>query len=207
LTRPVSQTKAWDRDYRSRGRLWGGGVKDLPALPAGCSILEMGCGNGKTLEALAGRSQRVIALDISPEALRLCRPSDPKVDLILGDVRRLPFKKESFDALFAFHVTGHLLLDGRKAAAKEAARVLKRGGRLFFREFGVEDMRAGKGEAVEHETFRRGEGVVTHYFTEPEAQVLFSDLERVSTRIHSWKLRVKGKDLMRSEVEAVFLKT
>jgi SAM-dependent methyltransferase len=203
----VSQTETWERDYRSRGRLWGGGVKDLPALPAGCRILELGCGNGKTLAALAGRSQRVIALDISPEALRLCHLSVPKVDLFLGDIRRLPFKKKSFDALFAFHVTGHLLLDGRKDAAKEAARVLKSGGKMFFREFCVEDMRAGKGEAVEHGTFGRGEGVITHYFTLPEVEDLFSDLERFFTRIHSWKLRVKGRDLVRSEVEAVFLKT
>ncbi len=167
----------------------------------------MGCGNGKTLAALAGRTQRVIALDISPEALRLCRLSGSKVDLILGDVRRLPFKKESFDALFAFHVTGHLLLEGRKAAAGEAARVLKSEGRLFFREFGAEDIRAGKGAEVERGTFRRGQGIITHYFTEPEVEVLFSDLERIFMRTRRWKLRVKGCDLMRSEVEAVFLKT
>ncbi len=203
----MSNANAWNEDYCNRGRLWGGGVKDLPALPADASVLEMGCGNGKTLAALAGRTQRVIALDISPEALRLCRLSCSKVDLILGDVRCLPFERESFDALFAFHVTGHLLLEGRRVAACEAARVLKRGGRMFFREFGAKDVRAGKGEELEPWTFRRGKGIITHYFTEPEVDVLFSDLERVFMRTHRWKLRVKGGDLMRSEVEAVFLKT
>lgn len=203
----MSQATAWDRDYRSRGRLWGGGVKDLPTLPAGSAVLEMGCGDGKTLAALAGRAQRVIGMDISPEALRLCHPSGPKVDLILADACRLPFKRESFDAVFAFHVIGHTLLAGRRAAACEAARVLKNGGRLFFRDFGIEDMRAGKGEEVERGTFRRGEGIITHYFTEPEAEILFSDLERVSTSTHRWKLRVSGRDLMRSEVDAAFFKT
>jgi len=203
----MSHAKAWDKDYRSRGRLWGGGVKDLPELPAGCSVLEMGCGDGKTLAGLAGPARRVIGLDISVQALRLCRPCGPRVDLILGDACRLPFQSESFDAVFAFHVTGHLLLTGRHALAREAARVLKSEGRLFFREFGAEDMRAGKGQEVERGTFRRKEGIITHYFTEPEAAVLFGDLEPVYVCTRRWRLRVKGQDLMRSEVEAVFLKT
>ncbi|MCX6668330.1 MAG: class I SAM-dependent methyltransferase [Methanothrix sp.] len=203
----MSHAKAWDKDYRSRGRLWGGGVKDLPELPAGCSVLEMGCGSGKTLAGLAGRARRVIGLDISVQALRLCRPCGPKIDLILGDACRLPFPSESFDAVFAFHVTGHLLLAGRHALAREAARVLKLGGRLLFREFGAEDMRAKKGQEVERGTFRRKEGIITHYFTEAEAMVLFGDLEPICVCTHRWRLRVKGRDLMRSEVKAVFLKT
>jgi ubiquinone/menaquinone biosynthesis C-methylase UbiE len=203
----MSHAKAWDKDYRSRGRLWGGGVKDLPELPASCSVLEMGCGNGKTLAGLAGRARRVIGLDFSAQALRLCRPCGPKVDLILADAQCLPFPSESFDAVFAFHVTGHLLLAGRHALAREGARVLKSGGRLFFREFGAEDMRAKKGQEVEQGTFRRKEGIITHYFTEPEAAVLFGDLEPICVCTHRWRVRVKGRDLMRSEVKAVFLKT
>ncbi|VVB70662.1 Ubiquinone/menaquinone biosynthesis C-methyltransferase UbiE [uncultured archaeon] len=151
----MSHASAWDRVYRSRGRLWGGGVKDLPNLPAVSIVLEMGCGSGKTLAALAARAQKVIALDVSVQALRLCRPCGPKVDLILGDACCLPFPSESFDAVFAFHVTGHLLMEGRGALAREAARVLKSEGRLHFREFGEEDMRAKKGEEVERGTFRR----------------------------------------------------
>ncbi len=203
----MSFAKVWDKNYRSRGRLWGGGVKDLPELPAGFAILEMGCGSGKTLAALSARTGKIIALDISPEALQLCRPCGPKVDLILGDGRCLPFQKESFDAVFAFHVTGHLLLEDRGALAREAARVLKSQGRLFFREFGVDDMRAGKGEEVERRTLKRRDGIITHYFTEAETKALFGDLEPISVGTHRWKLRVSGQDLMRSEVEAVFLKT
>ncbi len=203
----MSHASAWDRVYRSRGRLWGGSVKDLPELPAGSIILEMGCGSGKTLAALAARVQRVVALDISPEALRLSRLCGPKADLILGNACCLPFKRERFDLAFAFHVTGHMLLEGRRALAREAARVLKSEGRLLFREFGAEDMRAGKGEELERGTFRRQDGIIVHYFTEAEAEALFCDLEPISVCTRRWRLRVRGQDLMRSEVEAVFLKT
>lgn len=167
-------------------------------------MLELGCGNGKTLAAMRCRGWNVVAVDISQEAVRLSRMIMPDVSLLLADARSLPFREESFDAIFAFHLTGHLMLQGRKGIASEAARVLRKGGRLFFREFGGDDMRAGCGEEVEICTFRRGEGVITHYFTEDEAAELFCDLKLLSVQCHRWKMRIKGADLMRSEIDAVF---
>ncbi len=202
-----SHPNAWDRDYRSRGRLWGGGAKNLPDLPEGSRVLELGCGDGKTLAAMQGRSWDVTALDISSEALRLsCSAPKPEASLLLADARHLPFKDESFDAVFAFHVTGHLLQAGRENVAREGWRILRSGGRLFFREFGAEDMRAGRGEEVEQGTFLRGSGVITHYFTEDEVANLFRDLLPQSLQTKRWKMRIKGKDFWRSEVEAVFIK-
>lgn len=203
-----SHLNAWDRDYRSRGRLWGGGAKNLPDLPGGSEVLELGCGDGKTLAAMQGRSWDITALDLSPEALRLSRSTlGTEVSLLQADARLLPFKSESFDAVFAFHVTGHVLQAGRELIAREALRVLSPGGKLIFREFGAEDMRAGKGEEVEPGTFQRGGGVITHYFTEDEVASLFRDLLPLSLQTRRWKMRVKGEDFWRSEVEAVFLKS
>ena len=201
-----SHLKAWDKDYASRGRLWGGAVMHLPRLPDGASVLELGCGNGKTLSALPG-GWKIVALDVSREALHLARRVRADVELIQADASRLPLPGESFDAVFAFHVTGHLLACGRRALAREAARVLLPGGRLFFRDFAAEDMRAGQGEEVETGTFRRGSGILTHYFAEDEVKELFSDLQPVSIATHCWKMRVKGEDHLRAEVEAVFLKS
>ncbi len=203
-----SHLDAWDRDYRSRGRLWGGGAKNLPELPRGSRVLELGCGDGKTLAAMQGRGWDVTAIDISPEALRLSRSAlGTEVNLLLADARHLPFKGESFDTVFAFHVTGHVLQAGRELIAREVGRVLRLGGRLFFREFGAEDMRAGRGEEVEQGTFRRGGGVITHYFTEEEVAGLFCDMKPLSLQTRRWKMRIKGEDFWRSEVEAVFIKS
>jgi MPBQ/MSBQ methyltransferase len=200
-----SNLKAWDKDYTSRGRLWGGGVKDLPVIPEGSFVLELGCGDGKTLCALSG-SRSVVGLDISPQALLLARRARVDANLILADASRLPLREKSFDAVFAFHVTGHLLASGRRALAREAARVLVPGGRLFFRDFCDQDMRVGQGEEVEPGTFRRGSGIITHYFAEDEVKELFCQLLPVSIGKHCWKMRAKGEDHLRAEVEAVFLK-
>ncbi|MGB3943701.1 MAG: class I SAM-dependent methyltransferase, partial [Methanothrix sp.] len=64
---------AWDRQYREKGRIWRGAPAKLPDLPEGSRVLELGCGNGKTLAAMLRRSWRVAALDISTLALRLGR--------------------------------------------------------------------------------------------------------------------------------------
>jgi ubiquinone/menaquinone biosynthesis C-methylase UbiE len=201
-----SHLKAWDKDYASRGRLWGGAVMNLPVLPEGSAVLELGCGNGKTLSALP-RDWSVVALDVSREALHLAHRVRADVKLIQADASRLPLQRESFESVFAFHVTGHLLASGRHALAREAARVLVPGGRLFFRDFAAEDMRAGQGEEVETGTFRRGSGILTHYFTKSEVEELFCLLQPVSIATHCWKMRVKGEDHLRAEVEAVFLKS
>lgn len=178
----------------------------MPHLPEGVAVLELGCGDGKTLAGMPG-GWKIAALDVSLQALRLTRRVLPDIRLILADARLLPFREESFDAVFAFHVTGHLCQQGREALAREVARVLVPGGKLFFREFETEDMRMGQGEEVEAATFRRGAGVLTHYFTEVEVELLFSDLLPVSIGMHRWKQRIIGGDRSRSEVQAEFLKS
>ena len=203
-----SYQKAWERDYKSRGRLWGGGLPSLPDLPSGSRVLELGCGNGKTLSAMLCYPWTIAALDISDEAVRLGRIAAPeRADFLVADACLLPFRALAFDAVFAFHMVGHMFHADRMTMASEVTRVLKHGGKLFFRDFGMEDMRAGMGEEVEPGTFVRGQGVTTHYFTEDEAENLFSLMKPVVILTHKWKMRVKGKDLLRAEIEAVFQKT
>jgi len=201
-----SHLKAWDREYQSRGRIWAGGVKDLPRLPAGSRVLELGSGDGKTLRAMPCDWVKV-ALDVSPQALQLARRAGSDATFILADASRLPLINEIFDAVFAFHVTGHLLAEGRRSLASEAARVLRPRGRLFFRDFSFDDMRAGRGEMVEAGTYLRKNGILTHFFSEDEAEGVFSSLMPESVTTHRWSLRVKGEEMQRAEVQAVFQKT
>ena len=200
-----SHFKAWNQDYAQRGRIWGGSVKDLPPLPDGSLVLELGCGDGKTLSIMPA-SWRITAVDISMQALLLARRARPDAGLLLADVCRLPLQSDGFDAVFAFHVAGHLFLDQRLALAKEAAQVLRPGGRLFFRDFSREDMRMGQGEEVEEATFRRGSGIITHYFSEGEVAAMFSGLEMDLIRTQRWSMRIRGEKLLRSEVEAALVK-
>ena len=194
----------WDRDYRQRGRLYGGGVR-LPALPRGARVLELGCGDGRTLAALAARPCVAVGLDQSSAALTLCRPAAGGAAplLVRGDARRLPFRDGSFDAVLLLHVLDHGRADERRAMATEAVRVTAPGGRLHLRVFSREDLRAGSGREIEDGSRLRATGVLTHYFTEEEIASLFRSCRPLRLETVRWQLRVRGADLPRAEIEAV----
>lgn len=198
---------AWERDYLRRGQLWGGAACGLPPFPPGSLVLELGCGNGKSCISLAGQDISVVGLDISPSAVVLCRrASKEEIPLLVADARILPFRDLSFDAVCAFHLVGHLEGAGRQTVAGEVVRVLKPGGKFYFRDFSVRDMRYGKGTEVEAGTFSRGDGIITHYFSGSEVGTLFSGLRSCALETCTWSLRVRGRNLPRAEIAAVFVK-
>lgn len=187
---------SWDLDYKKRGSLWGGASSELPNLPKDSLVLEVGCGNGKTLSEMRKRDWKTVGIDTSFEAVRLSGE-----DAFLGDVRSLPFSDETFDAIFCWHVLGHLRVSDFSIAVGELKRVIKKNGKIYFKEFSRGDLRFGKGFEVEPNSFLRGNGVVTHYFDECEVREVFGDGE---ITFISWSMRVLGEDLKREEICGVF---
>ncbi len=199
--------EAWEEDYTRRGMLWGGFTPDLPDLPEESRVLELGCGNGKAITAMIHRDWRVTAIDFSSRAASLCRQVFPDLHhspVMVADARWCPFRDAVFDAVFASHVTGHMPALDRQLMASEAVRVLRVGGKIFFREFSIRDFRFGRGHTTEEGTFQRGTGIITHYFSEDEVIDLFSPLIPSSIATREWSMRVRGCDLVRSEIIAVF---
>ncbi len=168
---------AWEKDYRIRGALWRGPFLSFSFwdfLPPGARVLELGCGDGKTLSALCGAGFEVTGIDVSPTAVKFAgKKTGKKARLIVGDVCKLPFRDNSFDAVIGVHVFDHLSQTERTSAANEATRVLKPGGLLFFQGFSVNDDRFGSGVEVEQNTFRRKNNVWYHYFSLEEVENLF----------------------------------
>ncbi len=199
----------WDNDYKQRGKLWGGAVHPLLGIPPDSHVLELGCGNGKTLANLVNRGINVTAVDFSPRAATMSRQVAQHAgtgNVAVADARTLPFSPGSFDNIIAFHVIGHAYEKDRARIAREISRVIRKNGLFWFSDFSIEDMRAGEGMVVEPQTFKRGTGICTHYFTEPEAKALFSDLTLMNMTTRRWAMRVRGKDHIRAEIIAVFQK-
>jgi ubiquinone/menaquinone biosynthesis C-methylase UbiE len=103
-------------------------------LATGDSVLDVGCGTGDDVAALAattGPDGRAVGLDSSEamisEAIRR-HGHLPNVSFEVGDAQRLPFESESFDGCRAERTLEHVVdADG---AVAEMARVLKPGGRI-----------------------------------------------------------------------------
>jgi len=156
---------------------------------------------------MAGRGWRITAADISGHALRIARTAGaglPSTGFLVADARALPFRDAAFDAIICWHILGHLDKEGRKGMVRELGRVLAGGGRVFFRGFSRADMRYGKGKETEEGTFLRGDGISTHYFTEEETEELFTGFSREVLAAETWTIRIRGKDLLRSEIAGMF---
>ena len=198
-------TDGWDEDYRRRGRLYRGEVRLPPILP-GERVLELGCGDGRTLRALEARACTAVGVDSARSALALCRAGarEPAPEIALADARSLPFRDGSFDRVLMLHVIGHLRRADRHRLAAEAVRVTAPGGTVHLRVFSHEDLRAGAGDEVEEGSRLRRNGLLTHYFSENEAAMLFPSLVPDRLETVRWHLRIRGERLLRAEVEAVF---
>ncbi|MCQ8894378.1 MAG: class I SAM-dependent methyltransferase [Methanolinea sp.] len=203
---------AWDSEYRQKGQLFAGVTPGIPVFSPGERVLEVGCGDGKTLASMVARAAPVpqpsiVGMDISTAALTLCRKRFSRANtlqLVHADAARMPFPDGSFDWVLLIHVLDHFLTDGRERVAREAARVVHARGRVLVRTFSCSDFRAGRGEEIEEGTFLRGSGIFTHYFTGEEVRELFSHLRVVSLEEVSWKIRVMGETVTRAEIHAVF---
>jgi ubiquinone/menaquinone biosynthesis C-methylase UbiE len=72
-------------------------------LPAGGSVLDLGCGTGvPTARILTESGHRVVGVDVSEGMLKLAREQVPAAEFVRADVRDLPGDYGSFDAVTAF---------------------------------------------------------------------------------------------------------
>jgi SAM-dependent methyltransferase len=185
VSRIAVARQAWQRLYSKRGLQYGGSgeITTLkPLLRKDSLVLDAGCGDGKMTEGLA-RLSDVVGCDFSREALlklRGQRDLDVDVNLVECDITNLPFAGEKFDLVSCVHTLSHLHSEERMLAARQISRVVASGGHVFVEVFGRGDLRFGEGEEMEAFSFRRGDGITTHYFQEGEIPSLFLDLERVS---------------------------
>ncbi len=110
---------------------YGEDVLRLLDLPAGASVLALGCGSGALSKALAERGYRVTAADASPEQLRKARELNPGIEYIQADATNFTLPKP-VDGVFSnavFH-----WIDSEKQADMLSCiyRALKPGGQLVF---------------------------------------------------------------------------
>ncbi len=177
----------WDEIYKREGRVF----KDpFPAFGSLVSefrkhncqkILDVGCGNGRSVVHLAASGFNALGFDSSWWGLKTARDWSLEerltVGLIQADMRRpFPFRGAVFDAVMATQVIHHALRATVLQTAVEIDRVLKSGGVLFVT---VPTPQDPKDDHVEVEpgtfvpTTGSEKGLPHHFFKLDELSALF----------------------------------
>ena len=118
----LAADERWDHNAHYHGHL-------LAQIPERCcQVLEVGCGTGAFARMLAARAERVFAVDLSPQMIRLARErsrSHSNIEFIEGDAAALEFPDEHFDCVATLTTLHHLPTE---AALTKFKRALKPGG-------------------------------------------------------------------------------
>jgi SAM-dependent methyltransferase len=103
-------------------------LRDFLAPRPGELVVDLGCGSGRTLLWNRDLGATMAGIDIAPYFSREARQ---QVDLLLGDLRKLPFAGGTVDKAWSLDVLEHLSPEALAGMLAEASRVLKPGGSLF----------------------------------------------------------------------------
>jgi SAM-dependent methyltransferase len=107
-------------------------------LRRGGSLLDCGCGTGRTSFLLAGDFDDVHAFDITAPMIEFAEARQAalgtSINFFVGDATELPFDRDRFDnAIFAYNGVESIASDAlREQALREIHRVLAPGGRFVF---------------------------------------------------------------------------
>lgn len=106
-------------------------------------VLEVGCGQGSTTQTLlkAMPNAFITAVDIDDEQILLAekRVKDERAEFLVEHAAEMSFDDESFDLVVAFNTLHHV--PAWRKAVREAARVLKPGGRYALAGISADGLR------------------------------------------------------------------
>ena len=103
-------------------------VSRMLGLKRGDAVLDLGGGAGKFGAHFASEGASVCGIDLAPYFLRSAIDS---VNLVLGDLRRLPLRNGSAKRAYSLDVLEHLDETGVRGVLREARRAITKDGRIF----------------------------------------------------------------------------
>jgi len=120
-----------ERHY-SPGRTWEALARGMLQLVETGDVLDIASGDGVLAELLAPRAHSIVCVDASERVVAAARTrlkALPNVEVTTGDMHALDFPAKRFDLVLLLHALTYS--EKPALAVAEAARVLRKGGRLL----------------------------------------------------------------------------
>jgi len=176
-------------------------------------ILDLACGYGRVSIPLAAAGHSVTGIDLSPvlikEARQSVRKKKLKINFDIGDMRQLPYKNESFDAVLClWNSLNHILAPkDQLRVLNEIHRVLRPGGKAFLSVSNGESKR--RRLLLKQKGSGSGKRVVTEKIAGIEVSLYFQDRRSLTQLCRTSRFKdfnVRFKNMNGRRRVAVFLK-
>ena len=178
---PDSVAGDMERHY-SPGRSWEATARAVVQLIEPGRVLDIASGDGVMGELLGRRAESIDCVDVSPRVVEAGQARLDALDNVRfhqGDMHALPFDDASFDTVLLLHALTYS--ERPEAAAREAGRVLRRGGHLLAATLKSHRHRS-QVEAYGHVTDGFEPDLLTELFENAGLEVAFCDVTSIEKR-------------------------
>lgn len=186
------ELKGWDSIYKKHGIVQKECLKkviefaDVIEKRNAKKVLDLGCGTGRHTIYLANKGFEMTSTDISDTGIEMLNGllKDLGIENVttnVHDMRKIPYKDESFDAVLCTLAIDHGTEWQVKKSVEEIFRVLRKGGYCLVDFMDAADESHGLGIQIEEHTFvgsmEGEENIAHHYSTYEELESIFSQFD------------------------------
>jgi SAM-dependent methyltransferase len=157
-------------------------------------VLDFACGRGRIAERFAGISGRVICVDISAEAIQVCRrrfAGHQNVECLTNGSASIPVASESITFLYSWDAMVHFSCSELDEYFAEFRRVLKRGGLAL----------------IHHSNYAALSSAALPWFRNPgsRAHVSMADVRRIGEKYGLTVLKQRVMDWSQPDLDGISL--
>lgn len=142
-------------------------------------ILDLGCGSGNNTLYLINKNKKVIAADLSSNAITNIIKNFPEIydTKCFNMLDGLPFKDNSFEVIIADLSLHYFKKQDTEKIVKDLKRILCKNGYLIIRVNSINDVNhgAGQGLEIEKHLFQTEDGRLKRFFDENDIREIFKN--------------------------------